>query len=47
MQVDITMEDAKALAKPWTSQLIFQLRPEWDIMEQVCTDNETFLGFEK
>jgi len=47
MQVDITMEDAKALTKPWTSQLIFQLRPEWDIMEQVCTDNETFLGFEK
>lgn len=47
MQVDITMEDAKALAKPWTSQLIFQLRPQWDIMEQVCTDNENFLSFEK
>lgn len=47
MQIDITMEDAKALAKPWTSQLIYQLRPQWDIMEQVCTDNENFLGFEK
>ena len=47
MQIDITMEDPKALAKPWTSQVLFQLRPSWDFMEQVCTDNTAFLNFEK
>jgi hypothetical protein len=47
MQVDITMEDAKALAKPWVTQLFFQLRPQWDVQEQVCTDNASFLDFEK
>ncbi len=47
MQLDITMEDAKALAKPWVTQLFFQLRPQWDVQEQVCTDNASFLDFEK
>ena len=27
MTIDITMEDPKALAKPWVSELNFQLRP--------------------
>jgi hypothetical protein len=47
MQIDITMEDPKALAKPWQSQLNFQLRPDWDIMELACTDNSAFEDFEK
>ena len=47
MQIDITMEDAKALAKPWITQLYFTLRPDWDIMELVCTDNAAFENFEK
>jgi len=47
LHVDITMEDPKALAKPWQGQMFFELHPEWDIMEQVCTDNSDFLGFEK
>jgi len=47
MQIDITMEDAKALAKPWKTELYFQLRPNWDIMELVCTDNAAFEDFEK
>jgi len=47
MTVDITMDDAKALAKPWVTQLHFQLRPEWDIMELACTDNQAFESFEK
>jgi hypothetical protein len=47
LHVDITMEDPKALAKPWQGQMFFNLHPEWDIMEQVCTDNSDFLGFEK
>ena len=47
MQIDITMEDAKALVKPWVTRLFYQLRPQWDIQEQVCTDNAAFLDFEK
>ncbi len=47
MTIDITMEDPKALVKPWISQLNFQLRPGWDIMELACTDNESFVDFEK
>jgi hypothetical protein len=47
LQIDITMEDAKALTKPWTAQLYFQLKPDWDVMEHACTDNAAFEDFEK
>jgi hypothetical protein len=47
MTVDINIEDPKALVKPWKTQLNFQLRPAWDIMELVCTDNGAFEDFEK
>lgn len=47
MTIDITMEDPKALVKPWKAQLPFQLRPTWDIMELACTDNAAFVDFEK
>ena len=47
MTVDLTIEDPKALVKPWKSQLNFQLKPDWDIMELVCTDNGAFEDFEK
>jgi hypothetical protein len=47
MTIDITMEDPKALAKPWVTQLNFQTRPAWDIMELACTDNTDFENFEK
>ena len=47
LQIDLTMEDPKALAKPWTSQLTYQLKPDWTIGELVCADNAGFLGFEK
>jgi len=41
------MEDPKALVKPWITQLHFQLKPEWDIMELACTDNAAFEEFRK
>ena len=47
MQTDITMEDPKALVKPWVTQLFYQLRPQWDILQQACTDNAAFLDLEK
>ena len=47
LQVDFTIEDPKAYTKPITSTLSFELKPKWDILEQVCMDNVTFEGFEK
>ena len=47
LHIDITMEDPKALAKPWITQLVYQLKPGWEISELACTDNADFLGFEK
>jgi len=47
LELDITMEDPKALVKPWDVHLAFQLRPDWTLEEQVCTDNGDFLHFEK
>jgi hypothetical protein len=44
---DVTIEDPKVLLKPWKTQLNFQLKPGWDIMELACTDNAAFEDFEK
>ena len=35
---DLTIEDPKAYTKPWSAQLIFQLRPQWDIGEFICEE---------
>jgi hypothetical protein len=43
LQVDITIDDPKAYAKPWTAQRIFDLKPGWEISEQVCEENNTYL----
>jgi hypothetical protein len=47
LQIDFTIEDAKAYTKPITSTLKFQLKPNWEIMEQSCMDNVNFVEFEK
>jgi hypothetical protein len=43
LQVDITIDDPKAYVKPWTAQRIFDLKPGWEISEQVCEENNTYL----
>jgi hypothetical protein len=47
MEIDFTVDDPKAYAKPWGTKLIFVLKPDWKIMEQVCEDNASFLEFNK
>jgi hypothetical protein len=47
MVVDLDIQDPKALLKPWDTQLNFQLKPEWDLEELACTDNNAFKNFEK
>jgi hypothetical protein len=47
LELDVSMEDPKALATPWSVHLQFQLHPDWNIAEQVCADNNDFVSFEK
>jgi len=44
---DITVEDPKAYTKPWTAHEYFQLKPDWNLLEQFCEDNVTFSDIEK
>jgi hypothetical protein len=47
LQVDLTFDDPKSYTKPWTARVLFQLHPDWDILEHVCEDNLAFESFEK
>jgi hypothetical protein len=46
LQVDFTFDDAESYLMPWTAQVRFQLRPDWDILEHICEDNLAFESFE-
>jgi hypothetical protein len=47
LEIEFTVDDAKAYTKPWTTKLVFQQRPDWKVMENVCEDNATFVDFNK
>jgi hypothetical protein len=36
---DITIDDLKAYAKPWTGQQVFGLKRGWHLLEYICEDN--------
>ena len=36
---DYTIDDPKAYTKPWTAQKTFKLKPDWQIKEYVCAEN--------
>jgi hypothetical protein len=36
---EYTIDDPKAYTKPWTAQKVFKLKPDWQIKEYVCTEN--------
>jgi hypothetical protein len=44
LQVDITVDDPKAYAKPLAGSRIFDLKPGWEIGEWICEENNTYLG---
>jgi hypothetical protein len=44
---DLTIDDPKTYAKPWTVHLDFLLRPKWTLTEQFCEDQENFQNIEK
>jgi hypothetical protein len=40
LQTDMTLEDPKALEKPWTQHIFHKLRSDWDLREEIrCTEN--------
>ena len=39
MDVEITIDDAKAYTKPWTITLPLRLRPDTDLLEYICVEN--------
>jgi hypothetical protein len=48
MQIDFTMQDSKALVKPWTATFFSELRPKWELGEISCSgDYLDFSKFEK
>jgi hypothetical protein len=36
-----TIDDPKTYTKPWTATRTFKLKPDWQIKEYVCTENNT------
>jgi hypothetical protein len=43
---EITVNDPKAYVAPWTGRIVFTLRPDWEILEHVCTTTaETYDEF--
>ncbi len=36
---EVTVDDPKTFSKPWTNKRIFTLRPDWEIMEYSCEEN--------
>ena len=45
LEIGLTVEDPKAFTKPWSTKLIFESKPDWKIMEQICEDNASFIDF--
>ena len=40
---EITIEDPKTYSKPWKNTRTFVLRPDWEIMEYSCEENNKSL----
>src|SRR5665213_1118694 len=36
---EVTVDDPKIFTKPWTNKRIFTIRPDWEIMEYSCEEN--------
>jgi len=43
LQVEITVDDPKAYTKSWKAVREFDLHPDWQVSEEVCEENNTYL----
>src|ERR1019366_1817269 len=41
---EITIEDPKAFTQPWKNTRVFTLRPDWEVMEYSCEENNKDLS---
>jgi hypothetical protein len=41
---EVTIDDPKTFTKPWTNKRVFTLRPDWEIMEYSCEENNKDLN---
>jgi len=37
--IDLTIDDPKAYTKPWNVRLSWDLRPDWELIESICEEN--------
>jgi hypothetical protein len=44
LQVEATVEDPKAYTKSWTVVKRFDRKPDWEIGENICEDNNSYLA---
>jgi hypothetical protein len=42
MEIDVTVDDAKAYTKPWTVRVNQQLMVDGELMEFICQENNQF-----
>ena len=40
LELDVTVEDAKAYTRPWTVRINYRLLPDQQLIEFVCNENE-------
>ena len=43
IRYEVTVDDPKTFAKPWTNTRTFTLRPDWEMMEYSCEENNKSL----
>jgi hypothetical protein len=37
--IDVTIDDPKAYTKPWDVRLSWDLKPDWELIESICEEN--------
>ena len=42
LQVDLTLDDPKSYTRPWTVRVDFRIRPEEELIEFICNENQQF-----
>ena len=40
LEVDFLFDDPKAYTKPWGAKKVFQLKPGWELMENIICENQ-------
>ena len=43
MEIDVTVEDAKAYTRPWTVRVNYNVLVDQELYEFICHENQRFL----